>query len=369
MTSTAHNESTTEFQASKLAWALSHAQRGLRVFPIAAGKKTPTFKGWQSWATTDATTIRAHWQGEASADNIGIVADNLLIIDVDDKLGRNGSASLAALAAQRGGLPPTLTTLTPTGGRHLYYRTSRPVGNRVGLAQGVDIRGHGGYVLAPGSTIGGKPYTWQDASATIAEAPAWLVDLVGAPVEDRAKDTEGVELPPEGSWSTLPEDLRDRFDAVLSEDAYLSRIWDGDKPDGDTSYSGHLMSLARGLKQRGFTLPEFALLVRAWSLKSSHGDKDLARQIARAWKRCDAEARPRAEDEFSPVNDDDPMVEDAPGTADEDTASTPKQTVGPLQYGFPGQITLPKAAPYLIQGMLLAGSMIVLGMSRPLLKM
>ena len=45
------------------------------------------------------------------------------------------------------------------------------------LGSGLDIRGTGGYVLAPGSQLAERGYTWGDSS-TIADPPAWLLDLV-----------------------------------------------------------------------------------------------------------------------------------------------------------------------------------------------
>ena len=43
---------------------------------------------------------------------------------------------------------------TPSGGVHLYYRAEKQISNKVNLYDGIDIRGEGGYVVAPPSMIG-----------------------------------------------------------------------------------------------------------------------------------------------------------------------------------------------------------------------
>jgi Bifunctional DNA primase/polymerase, N-terminal len=66
------------------------------------------------------------------------------------------------------GWPDTLTVVTASGGQHLYYRTAGlPIGSASGdrspLGPGIDVRGpgrrSGGYLVGPGSTIAGRPYT------------------------------------------------------------------------------------------------------------------------------------------------------------------------------------------------------------------
>ena len=69
--------------------------------------------------------------------------------------------------------------MTWSGGEHIIFR--QPKGMAIGngtnkLGAGVDIKANGGYVVAPGSVIDGKPYVVRDDSA-IAEAPQWLVEL------------------------------------------------------------------------------------------------------------------------------------------------------------------------------------------------
>lgn len=77
----------------------------------------------------------------------------LFVIDID---GPQGEAAWAQLLEQHGALPETYTVATPSGGRHLYFVA--PAGTRIGNSAGaiapkVDVRGHGGQVVAPGTRI------------------------------------------------------------------------------------------------------------------------------------------------------------------------------------------------------------------------
>lgn len=115
----------------------------------------------------------AHWANATGAES-GIVA-----VDLDRKPGRDGVASLAAL----GTVPRTRTIRTGSGGLHLYFR--HPGGrypNTAGkLGPGIDTRGDGGYVVAPGSGhVSGGAYTLL-IDCEPAELPAWLLPTA-APV-------------------------------------------------------------------------------------------------------------------------------------------------------------------------------------------
>jgi len=97
----------------------------------------------------------------------------LAVIDIDVKKGAPGRESLAS---QLSGLPPTLTVDTPSGGWHLYFLY--PEGglrSKNGIFPGIDLKCDGGYVLAAGSSIDGKPYEYTDPEAPIAALPAEIL--------------------------------------------------------------------------------------------------------------------------------------------------------------------------------------------------
>lgn len=141
----------------KLGWALHLAAQGFLVFPLRPNTKHPLIDKWPEKATTDEAQIRQWWQLCPDA-NIGIHCDGIGVVDLDVKNGKDGVANW--LAADRLSLHGAVFR-TPTGGYHLVFfdpdRTFRNTAGKIG--DGIDTRGKGGYIVGPGSTIDGIPYT------------------------------------------------------------------------------------------------------------------------------------------------------------------------------------------------------------------
>jgi hypothetical protein len=180
--------------ADHLQAALDYARRGWRVFPV--NGKVPRVAAWPTRATTDEATVRRWWQMWPTAGIAIATGAGLSVIDIDPRHG--GDASLAELERQHGSLPDTYRVLTGGGGTHVYLAVDRPIGNRAGLAPGLDLRGDGGYVVAPPSLHkSGRCYTWELGASPddvpLAPSPAWLLDLIRAPAEGRLR-TDGTSL-------------------------------------------------------------------------------------------------------------------------------------------------------------------------------
>jgi hypothetical protein len=93
------------------------------------------------------------------------VKSGLVVLDVDPRHG--GDESLIQLTEALGGLPDTLVALTGGGGRHLFfgYPADHDIRNAAALGgyEGLDLRGEGGYIVAPPSLHeSGRNYSWQD---------------------------------------------------------------------------------------------------------------------------------------------------------------------------------------------------------------
>jgi hypothetical protein len=174
--------------------ALALASRGLAVFPCWAGKKTPVCRHGLKEATTDAAIIEAWWSSYPIA-NIAVATgrvSGVFVLDVDIKNGRDGEAGLRQLEQKHGKLPPTIEAITPSKGRHLWFRMpAHPVQNSVSvLAPGLDIRGDGGYVVAPPSQADGT-YAWSvDSAGEFADAPDWIVAEVETTQLDQRRPDE-----------------------------------------------------------------------------------------------------------------------------------------------------------------------------------
>lgn len=149
----------------KLNAALSLAQQGHRVFPLAINGKVPALDGnWQKLASTDPERIRALWTCPVFGDpidyNVGIaIGPHTVVIDVDVRDGKRGAESLRLWEAINGDLPATYEVTTASGGRHLYFTDERSGQFPKELCEHVDIKQFGGYVVGPGSEIDGRFYT------------------------------------------------------------------------------------------------------------------------------------------------------------------------------------------------------------------
>ncbi|WP_399886543.1 bifunctional DNA primase/polymerase [Streptomyces sp. BBFR51] len=207
---------TTDRQATTLALAhaLSAAERGLAVIPLARTKlpalrsphrddPTPQpltchgecgrFGHGVHDASTDPARIRALFAAAPWATGYGIACGlpphHLIGVDLDTKSETDSSAALRELALRHlFTIPPTVVVLTPSGGRHLWL-TGPPdhvVPNSAGrLAPGIDIRGAGGYLVGPGSRTRHGTYTTAPGTSHLPPAacpPALLRLLLPPPV-------------------------------------------------------------------------------------------------------------------------------------------------------------------------------------------
>lgn len=145
------------------------------------GPKTPLTPNGLNGATLNAPLIGRLWSRYPEA-MVGIPTGEKIgawVLDIDVPPGHeDGRLWLAEMEAVHGKLPETRTATTASGGRHYFWKYSREVKNRASIGPGVDLRGAGGYVIAPGSVLAdGRCYTW-DNDAPIVDAPDWLMQLV-----------------------------------------------------------------------------------------------------------------------------------------------------------------------------------------------
>ncbi len=180
--------------------ALTLAGLGLRVVPIAPGRKHPALPAWNTAATNDPDTVNNWWTGLYRHHGVGIAmgpqpsGHNLFALDID---GKAGMIAFQALVTNHGKLPATWASDTGSGtGHHLILaappdatiRNQQAAGRRV--ADHVDVRGDGGQiVVAPTTHPTGGTYQWRPDRAPwqlpVAAAPGWLLELVVEPVGTR----------------------------------------------------------------------------------------------------------------------------------------------------------------------------------------
>jgi hypothetical protein len=181
------------------------AKQGFHVFPLIENGKVPALSDFTGVSTNDPNDLERFWYdavlGWEHINNIGIATSKfqkdsaLVVVDVDNKDGKEGSKKMLELEMQGLEFPKTLTQKTPTGGLHLIYKTKEPIkqGANV-LGSGLDIRSRGGYIVGAGSLLNGKAYTTD--SEKIAVCPQWIIDKCSSEneAERKALAKPGVEV-------------------------------------------------------------------------------------------------------------------------------------------------------------------------------
>ena len=148
------------------------ASFGWPVFPVNPDTKAPFITGWQNRATSDLFGVAELFKDYPSAA-IGLITgqkSGLVVIDIDERENFSGLQNFKNAGHK---LPPTITASTPSGGVHLFFKApSVEVPNSVSkLVEGVDIRGDGGYVIAPPSVTKWGQYSWTCEYEALQEGP------------------------------------------------------------------------------------------------------------------------------------------------------------------------------------------------------
>lgn len=209
---------------AKIDFAKEYAERGWPVMPLhsidengvctchKADCKTPAkhprLMNPLNDATIDLATIEKWWRIWPDA-NIGLITGHrsgVVVLDCDPKNG--GNEALRELLKTNGEFgDDKVSSKTGGGGYHLFFQ--HPGGhwpNTQGsptrpscIGWGLDWRGDGGYVAAPGSTHkSGKDYTWLNKpNGHLPTAPEWLLEKLRNrhSALEIPKDAEGEILP------------------------------------------------------------------------------------------------------------------------------------------------------------------------------
>jgi hypothetical protein len=153
--------------------ALQYEKLGWSVIPLIPKGKSPLYS-WTEFQKRRATPEEiTEWFIRSPDLNLGIVTgavSGIAVVDLDGTIGQENGAKLS--------LASTLTSLTGDG-KQLFYKYREGICNTASkLAEKVDVRGEGGYVVAPPSTHpNGKQYRWINPVFSVASLPEFPANL------------------------------------------------------------------------------------------------------------------------------------------------------------------------------------------------
>ncbi len=212
---------------TKLEQALSLREFGWSIIPIGLDKK-PLMK-WEEYQSRIPSVEEIKtWFNQWPSANIGVVTgtiSKLVVVDIDPRHG--GTNELFKDYK-------TPCSRTGGGGWHYYFTSDSIITNRAGVLPGIDIRGQGGYVIAPPSLhSSGGSYQWliSPQEATLLEFPHWIF-----------KVTEKKEY--KNDWQTV-----------------LSGVSEGERNTSAARVIGKLLSMFPSNDWEEFVIP----LIKGWN--------------------------------------------------------------------------------------------------------
>jgi hypothetical protein len=252
-----------------LAAARRYARANWPVFPCIPGEKVPATRHGFLEATTDPDKITWWWSRHPDrnvAIATGTPGPDVLDVDVRD----DGSGFPAFNRLRREGLLDGASAYvrTPGGGLHAYF-TGTEQGNGRLPGHHLDFRSRGGYIVAPPSHVGGRPYEL----LTRREGGAGL---------DWAAVTRLLDLQPQHR----PDRAAERPADTSRLAGWVARLPEGNRNDG-------LFWAANRALDAGLTdLDDLADAARLTGLE----EREIARTLASARRRADrpVDAEPSA---------------------------------------------------------------------------
>lgn len=242
--------------------ALALAAQGIAVFPCKGGEgesdddaKRPLPNCfWRRESTTDARRIERWWRDHPTAiPAIDLAKSKLIVIDCDRPKvdGADGVEWFAAWSEEHGlDLSAVPATTTLSGGRHLFFRNPDDLGNARGAlppkrACGVDVRGSGGYVIAPGASLpDGRAYVGEGDPSGAPEMPPELASLLRGETGKSVAANEAPEAPAP-PVSAVRDDARIASYAEAGVEAELRQVRSAGKGERNNTLNTAAFSLGQ----------------------------------------------------------------------------------------------------------------------------
>jgi hypothetical protein len=225
--------------------AANYVEMGWSVIPLRPGSKIPLID-WKDFQhrLPSLEELRT-WFQNSSMNNLGIVTgklSNLSVIDADElkNLHPQTSSSISVITKR---------------GKHLYFKYGGERNSASEIAESIDVRGEGGFVVAPPSVIDGHLYRFVNPVLRPDNLPQFPVGLIPSK-EDK---TSGIK-------PSLKPRLKGRIHEVLSQ------LKEGNRD--------HTFTSVIGLMHRdGYTASDINVLLAPYAETSGFGVLELEKKI------------------------------------------------------------------------------------------
>tara|TARA_B100001093_G_scaffold490443_2_gene529479 strand:- start:282 stop:1055 length:774 start_codon:yes stop_codon:yes gene_type:complete len=202
---------------------------GLKIFPTNPYTKAPCISDPFSKATNNGSEIddlfRGFWK-RCYGTPCGPI-NGITVFDLDRKKGVDGLKNFLELEIE---LPQAPIISTPSGGFHVIFSSGQlEIPNSAGaIAPGIDVRGHGGYFIGPGSQTPYGEYTWETKCFPVSKnfplVPEKLAELALSPKRKRSGSKSRVSSE---MLTEIPEGQRNC--SMASRIGYLLKKMDADR--------------------------------------------------------------------------------------------------------------------------------------------
>ena len=202
---------------------------GLKIFPTNPYTKAPCISDPFSKATNNDSEIddlfRGFWK-RCYGTPCGPI-NGITVFDLDRKKGVDGLKNFLELEIE---LPQAPIISTPSGGFHVIFSSGQlEIPNSAGaIAPGIDVRGHGGYFIGPGSQTPYGEYTWETKCFPVSKnfplVPEKLAELALSPKRKRSGSKSRVSSE---MLTEIPEGQRNC--SMASRIGYLLKKMDADR--------------------------------------------------------------------------------------------------------------------------------------------
>lgn len=157
------------------------AMLGFRVLPLYPATKRPILPNGLHGASRDCSLVVKWWKRWPGA-NIGMVLDNLLVVDDDNPKHGGDTSATDRLSGPK--------VVTPSGGTHTYFARTPGYSRKINSGH-IDILTGSCYVVMPPSVVASASYRWLSGDSRALTGVDYIPEAALAALSSRGRVSTG----------------------------------------------------------------------------------------------------------------------------------------------------------------------------------